>query len=160
MAAVRGSDGLWPTAPPPLAVALVTLEEKKIQSRDGLEDEMEESAPRLKLTRCSRKKRDISMHERLDLVPTSDTAKQFRSRLRPFFFLGAIPSQYVESHSLPYIKSLPEKHKNYSVRSIRRTVRGVAIHNPVGKITDRKPAFSIDVFDRIRIGLRARIKQK
>ena len=37
MAAVRGIDGLLPTAA--LAVALATLEE--IQRRDGLEDEME-----------------------------------------------------------------------------------------------------------------------
>ena len=40
-----------------LAVALATLEE--IQPRDGLEDEMAENAPRVKLTRCSRKKRDM-----------------------------------------------------------------------------------------------------
>ena len=46
MAAVRGIDYLLPTAA--LAVALVTLE--KIQRRDGLEDEMEESAPRVRLT--------------------------------------------------------------------------------------------------------------
>ena len=58
MAAVRGIDDLLPTAA--LAVALATLEE--IQRRDGLEDEMEENAPRVKLTRCSRKKRDISMY--------------------------------------------------------------------------------------------------
>ena len=48
MAAVRGIDDLLPTVA--LAVALATLEE--IQRRDGLEDEMEEIAPRVKLTRC------------------------------------------------------------------------------------------------------------
>ena len=58
MAAVRDIDDLLPTAAP--AVALVTLEE--IQRRDGLEDEMEENAPRVKLTRWSRKKRDISIY--------------------------------------------------------------------------------------------------
>ena len=43
-----------------LAVALAALEE--VERRDGLEDEMEETAPRVKLTpRSSRKKRDISM---------------------------------------------------------------------------------------------------
>ena len=58
MAAVRGIDDLLPTAA--LAVALATLEE--IQRRDGLEDEVEENASRVKLTpRCSRKKRDIRM---------------------------------------------------------------------------------------------------
>ena len=58
MAAVRGIDDLLPTAA--LAVALAALEE--IQHRDGLEDEMEQNAPRVKLARCSRKKRDISMY--------------------------------------------------------------------------------------------------
>ena len=58
MAAVRGIDDLLPTAA--LAVALATL--KEIQRRDGLEDDMEENAPRVKLTRCSKKKRDISMY--------------------------------------------------------------------------------------------------
>ena len=58
MAAVRGVDDSLIAAA--LAVALATLEE--IQRRDGLEDEMEENAPRVKLTRCSRKKRDISMY--------------------------------------------------------------------------------------------------
>ena len=43
-----------------LAAALAILED--IQRRDGLEDEMEENAPRLKLTRCSRKKQDISLY--------------------------------------------------------------------------------------------------
>ena len=58
MVAVRGIDDLLLTTA--LAVALATLEE--IQRRDGLEDEMEGNAPRVKLTpRCSRKKRDISM---------------------------------------------------------------------------------------------------
>ena len=61
MAAVRGIDDLLPTSA--LAVALVALEE--VQRRDGLEDEMEENAPRVKLTRCSRKKQDISMYVRL-----------------------------------------------------------------------------------------------
>ena len=59
MAAVRGVDDSLIAAA--LAVALATLEE--IQRRDGLEDEMEGNAPRVKLTpRCSRKKRDISMY--------------------------------------------------------------------------------------------------
>ena len=96
MAAVRGIDDYMPTAT--LAVALVTREE--IQCRDGLEDEMEENASRVKLTRCSRKKRDISMYvcmcnwaqvledEHLS-NPTSMTAKQFRTDCRlpcyPFF---------------------------------------------------------------------------
>ena len=58
MAAVRGIDDLLPSAA--LAAALATLEE--IQRRDDLEDEMEGSAPRVKLTRCSRKKRDMSIY--------------------------------------------------------------------------------------------------
>ena len=58
MAAVRGIDDLLPTAT--LAVALAALGED--QRPDGLEDEMEERAPRVKLTpRCPKKKRDISM---------------------------------------------------------------------------------------------------
>ena len=54
MTALRGLDYLFlPTAA--LAVASATLEE--VQCGDGLEDEMEENAPRVKLTpRCSRKK--------------------------------------------------------------------------------------------------------
>ena len=58
MAAVRGIDDLLPTAA--LAVTLAALEE--VHRRDGLEDEMEQNAPRVKLIRCSGKKRDISMH--------------------------------------------------------------------------------------------------
>ena len=58
MAAVPGIDDFLPTAA--LAVPWATLEE--IQRRDGLEDEMEDNSPRVKLTRCSRKKRDISMY--------------------------------------------------------------------------------------------------
>ena len=58
MAAVRGVDDSLIAAA--LAVALATLEE--IQRRDGLEDEMEENAPRVKLTpRCPSNERDISM---------------------------------------------------------------------------------------------------
>ena len=58
MAAVRGTNDILPTAA--LAEGLATLEE--IQRRDGIEDEMKENAPRAKLTRCLRKKRDISMY--------------------------------------------------------------------------------------------------
>ena len=58
MATVRDIDDLLTTAA--LAVALATLEE--IQRRDDLENDMEENAPRVKLTRCSRKKRDINMN--------------------------------------------------------------------------------------------------
>ena len=61
MAAVRGMDDLLPTAA--LAVALAALEE--VQRRDGLEDEMEENAPCVKLAHCSRKKRNIGMYVRL-----------------------------------------------------------------------------------------------
>ena len=61
MAAVRGVDDLLPIAA--LAVALAALAEAR--RRDGLEDEMGENAPRVKLTRCSMKKRDISMYARL-----------------------------------------------------------------------------------------------
>ena len=58
MAAVRGVDDRLITAAQ--AEALATLEE--IQRRDGLEDETEENAQRVKLTpRCSSKKRNISM---------------------------------------------------------------------------------------------------
>ena len=72
-----------------LVVALATLEE--IQLRDGLEDETKESSPRSKLTRCSRKKRDMSMYAWLaqlledeDLsYPTSITAKAVSNRLPP-----------------------------------------------------------------------------
>ena len=56
MAAVRGIDDLLRTAA--LAVALAALED--VQRPHGFEDEMEENAPRVKLTRCSRKKRDLS----------------------------------------------------------------------------------------------------
>ena len=42
-----------------LAVALATQE---IQRRDGLEGEMKDNAPRVKLTHCSRKTRGISMY--------------------------------------------------------------------------------------------------
>ena len=59
MAAVCGiDDGLLPTSA--LTVALATVEEP--QRLDGLEDEMGENAPRVELTRCSRKKRDISKY--------------------------------------------------------------------------------------------------
>ena len=56
LAAVRGIEDLLPAAA--LAVALASLEE--IQPRDGLEDDEMENAPRVELTRCSRKKRVIS----------------------------------------------------------------------------------------------------
>ena len=60
MAAVCGiDDDLLPTAA--LAVALATTAEET-QRLHGLEDEMEENAPRVKFTRCSRKKRGISMY--------------------------------------------------------------------------------------------------
>ncbi|MEP5374267.1 MAG: hypothetical protein ABJQ14_00505 [Hyphomicrobiales bacterium] len=58
MTAVRDIDDLLPTAP--LAVALATVEE--IQRRDGLDDEMGKNAPRVKLTRCSKKTRDTSTY--------------------------------------------------------------------------------------------------
>ena len=45
---------------PVLSVALATVEET--QRLDGLENEMEKNARRVKLARCSRKKRDISMY--------------------------------------------------------------------------------------------------
>ena len=61
MAAVRDIDGLLTTAA--LAVALAGLAE--VQRRDALEDEMEENTPRVKLTRGSRKKRDMSMYASL-----------------------------------------------------------------------------------------------
>ena len=86
MAAVRGTDDLLLTAALAAQVAVATLEE--IQRRDGLEDEMEENAPRVKLApRCSRKKRDISIYVWSDAAagrwnlsnPTSNTAKQFRT---------------------------------------------------------------------------------
>ena len=90
MAAVRGiDDDLLPTTAP-LAVTLATLEE--IQRRDGLEDEMEENAQRVKLARCSRKKRDISTYcvcwaqllgdEDLS-YPTSITGEAVPNRLPP-----------------------------------------------------------------------------
>ena len=43
-----------------LAVALATVEETQLL--DSLEDEMEMNAPRVKFTRCSRKKRDSSLY--------------------------------------------------------------------------------------------------
>ena len=58
MAAVRGIDDVLPTAA--LAVAVATLE--GIQGRDGLDDGMKENAPRVKLSRCSWKKRNMSMY--------------------------------------------------------------------------------------------------
>ena len=61
MAAVRDIDDLLTTAA--LAVALAGLAE--VQRRDALEDEMEENTPRVKLTRGSRKKRDMSMYASL-----------------------------------------------------------------------------------------------
>ena len=61
MPAVRGIDDIFPTAT--LDVALAALEEVRLL--DGLEDEREENPPRVKLTRCSRKKRGINMYVRL-----------------------------------------------------------------------------------------------
>ena len=53
MSAVRGIDDLLPAAA--LAVALAALEEVK---RQDLNDDMDENSPRVKLTRCPRKRRD------------------------------------------------------------------------------------------------------
>ena len=117
-------------------------------------DKIEETAPRVKLTRWTRKKREVQgcMCGRAQLLEDEDiagpagiTAKQFRTDFRvPYvpFFLGAIKSQYLESHSLYFLhQTSPESTK--TVYSTRRTVRRVAIiHNPVRKISDRKPAFS------------------
>ena len=58
MVAVRGIDDLLPTTV--LTVALAAVEE--VQRRVSLEVEMEENAPRVKLTRYSGEKRDISMY--------------------------------------------------------------------------------------------------
>ena len=57
MAEVSGIDDLLPTAA--LAVALAAVEET--QRLDGLQDEVEENAPRVKLTRFSRTKQNISI---------------------------------------------------------------------------------------------------
>ena len=64
-------------------------------------------------------------------------------------------SSYI--HPLTYIKRLLVSRRNTKTAySIRRTmIRRVAIRNPAGKITDRKPAFSILVSDCIRSGLKS-----
>ena len=127
MAAVRGIDYFLPTAA--LAVALAALEE--VQRHDGLEDEREENAPCVKLTRCSRKKRDNSMYVRLGAENLSDPKSIGRSSSEltsayPTLFLGASQA----SHSItPNASGKNTK----TVYSIRRTTRRVAIHNPVGK---------------------------
>ena len=84
--------------------------------------------------------------------PTSISGEQFRTDFRlPYvpFFLGAVDSQSIGSHSLT---SNVSRKNTKTACSIRRTIKRVAIHNPVGKITDRKPAFSILVSDCIRSG--------
>ena len=48
----------------------------------------------------------------------------------PFFLRAIIDSQSIESHSLTWNVS---RKNTKSVYSIRRTVRRVAIHNPVGE---------------------------
>ena len=60
-----------------------------------------------------------------------------------------INSQAIESHSLTSNASR-KTHKNCTFGPTGH--KRVAIHNPVGKITGRKPAFSIHAFD-ITIGL-------
>ena len=148
MATVRGIDDRAPTTA--LAVALATLEE--VQRHEGLKDEMEENAPRVTLTRCSRKKRDMRIYvwlgapaaaRRRPLSPHEHYSEPVSDRLPPTlpFFHGATA---VKLHSLT--SNAPRKNTK-TVHSIRRTIRRVAIHNPVGKITHRKPAFSIHVSD-------------
>ena len=90
MSAVRGIDDLLPAAA--LAVALAALEEVK---RQDLNDDMDENSPRVKLTRCPRKRRDSGTCGWAQLLKdkdlsdsTSITAKQFRTDFRlpyPFF---------------------------------------------------------------------------
>ena len=83
--------------------------------------------------------------------PTSNTA--IISSFEP---TSAYPAPFSWSYSsnqatLLYIKRLQKSTK--TVSSIRRTITRGAIYNLVGKLTDRKPAFSIHVSDCIRIGL-------
>ena len=117
----------FPTAV--LAAALATL--KEILRWDGQEDQMEENARRVQITRCSREKRDISryMLEDEDLShPTSITATQFRIDVGlpyPFFF-GLANLLKVT----PYIKPLQKQHKKSAFDPTDD--RRVAIHNPVG----------------------------
>ena len=124
MAAVCGiDDDLVPTAA--LAVALTTVEET--QRIDGLEDEIEENAPRVKqahtLLEEESRHHDVcvvghSCWENEDLSdPTSITAKQFRTDFRLLYvpFLGAINNQSIV---------IRLKKNTRTVDSIRQTRKG------------------------------------
>ena len=114
MAAVCGiDDDILPTAA--LAGALATL--KEVQRRDGLEDEMAENAPRVKLTRCSRKKRDMSMCVSLkaSLTPRAIRRSSFEpTPAHPTLFSWSYSSSQA---TLPYTKRAPEKAPKLYIRS-------------------------------------------
>ena len=166
MAAVRSIDDLLPTVA--LAVALATLEDT--QRRDGLEDEMEENAPRVKLTpHAARGRSETSactcgwaqLLENEDLShSTSITANQFRIDFRlhhvPFSLRATINIANL-LRITPLLHQTPPEKTPKTVYSIRRTTRRVATHKQVGKITDRKAACSILVSDCTRNGIQSKL---
>ena len=126
---------------------------------------MEENARRVKLTRCTRKKRDISMYKvawrscwKMKRVfdPRSITAKQFGTDFRLPFPFSRCYSSGLATFTYSFDSSVswyPDETQKLHIYSIRRTIRRVAIRNPVGEKPDRKPAFSILVSDCIISGL-------
>ena len=88
--------------------------------------------------------------------PANIAAKQFRTdfRLRYPFFLG-LAVNLLRVTPFTSNVSRKKKHEKNCIFDPTDDKRRVAFHNPVGKITDRKPASSILVSDCIRSDLRA-----